>query len=151
MIVDQERAQEFVEEVARRRAEGRAPAGPVRKGRGPYTFTAPERSHAQRMQALARANEIRTVRADLKRDLASGRVDVVDLLLDPPEWLQTMKLAHLLLAVPKWGRVKVNKTMARKGISASKTIGGLSVRQRREIVANFAGGVERLAALEDEG
>ena len=34
---------------------------------------APERSLVQRMEALERANEIRTRRAQLKRDLKGGR------------------------------------------------------------------------------
>ena len=41
----------------------------------------------------------------------------------------------LLLAVPKYGRVKVNKILAQCRISPSKTLGGLSERQRAELVA----------------
>jgi hypothetical protein len=41
----------------------------------------------------------------------------------------------LLLAVPKYGRVKVNKILGTCKISPSKTVGGLSERQRRELVA----------------
>ena len=40
----------------------------------------------------------------------------------------------MLLAVPKYGRVKVNKILAHCRISPSKTIGGLSDRQRSELV-----------------
>ena len=45
----------------------------------------PERSLTQRMEALTRANEIRTRRAQLKRDLKAGRVSIHDLLLEPPD------------------------------------------------------------------
>ena len=96
---------------------------------------APERSLTQRMEALKRANEIRTRRANLKRELKAGRVQIHGLLLDPPEYLQTAKVFDLLLAVPKYGRVKVNKILSQCRISPSKTIGGLSERQRRELVA----------------
>ncbi len=41
----------------------------------------------------------------------------------------------MLLAVPKYGRVKVNKILNVCRISPSKTIGGLSQRQRAELVA----------------
>src|SRR5919202_6236737 len=68
---------------------------------------APERSLTQRMDALRRANEIRTQRASLKRDLKAGRTQIHGLLLDPPEYLLTAKVFDLLLAVPKYGRVKV--------------------------------------------
>jgi hypothetical protein len=96
---------------------------------------APERSLAQRMDALKRANEIRTRRAGLKRDLKAGRANIQSLLLDPPEYLQTAKVFDLLLAVPKYGRVKVNRILTQCRISPSKTIGGLSERQRNELVS----------------
>jgi len=37
--------------------------------------------------------------------------------------------------VPKYGRVKVNKVLQQCRISPSKTIGGLSQRQRTELVS----------------
>jgi hypothetical protein len=99
------------------------------------TSTAPERSLNQRMDALARANEIRCARAQLKRDLKAGRRSIHSLLLDPPEYLETAKAFDMLLAVPKYGRVKVNKMLLACRISPSKTIGGLSERQRAELVS----------------
>ena len=73
--------------------------------KGPAT---PERSFHQRMDALARANEIRSQRAQLKRDLKAGRHSIQQLLMDPPPYLETAKVFDMLLAVPKYGRVKVN-------------------------------------------
>ena len=98
---------------------------------------APERSLLQRMDALQRANEIRTRRAQLKRDLKAGRVSIHTLLLDPPEFLATAKVFDMLLAVPKYGRVKANKVLQQCRISPSKTIGGLSERQRGELVSQL--------------
>jgi hypothetical protein len=97
----------------------------------------PERTLVQRKLALKRANEIRTERAQLKKDLKAGRKSVHDLLLEPPKWLETMKLFDLLLACPKYGRVKVNKVLQLCRISPSKTIGGMSRRQRSEIVSRL--------------
>jgi hypothetical protein len=97
--------------------------------------TAPERSLTQRMDALQRANQIRTKRAKLKRDLRTGRVKPQGLLLSPPEYIQTAKVSEMLLAVPKYGQVKVNKILSQCRISPSKTIGGLSPRQRAELVS----------------
>ena len=97
--------------------------------------TAPERSHDQRMDALQRANVIRTARAQLKRDLKAGKVSIAELLAAPPEYLETAKVIDMLLAVPKYGRVKANKVLTTCRISPSKTIGGLSERQRTELVA----------------
>lgn len=100
-----------------------------------HTIKAPERSLQQRMSALENANEIRTYRAQLKRDLKSGKINALKLLIDPPEKLETMKIFDLLLAVPKIGRTKANKMLMQCRISPSKTIGGLSERQRTEMVS----------------
>lgn len=97
--------------------------------------TAPDRSLDQRMDALTRANEIRTKRAQLKRDLKAGRAAIHELLMEPPTYIETAKVFDLLLAVPKYGRVKANKVLTQCRISPSKTIGGLSQRQRAELVA----------------
>jgi hypothetical protein len=96
---------------------------------------APVRSIDQRMDALARANRIRTERARLKRELKAGRLSIHALLLEPPEYVETAKVFDMMLAVPKYGRVKVNKILAHCRIAPSKTIGGLSDRQRSELVS----------------
>ena len=96
---------------------------------------APERSLDQRMDALKRAYDIRTARAQLKRDLKGGRTTIHDLLSNPPEYVMTAKVFDMLLAVPKYGRVKANRVLNQCRISPAKTIGGLSERQRGELVA----------------
>lgn len=105
-----------------------------REGRFVHDTHVPERSLVQRMDALDRANEVRKYRANLKRDLKAGRASIHDLLLDFPEALDTMKIFDLLLSVPKMGRVKVNKILVTCRISPSKTVGGMSERQRNELV-----------------
>lgn len=94
----------------------------------------PERTRAQRLNALDRANNIRSRRAQLKRDLKGGKARVDNLLLDPPEWVMSAKVFDIILAVPKYGRVKANRILTQCRISPSKTIGGLSQRQRGELV-----------------
>ena len=49
----------------------------------------------------------------------------------------------MLLAVPKYGRVKTNRILNQCRISPSKTIGGLSERQRAELVSQLAPVVDR--------
>ena len=99
------------------------------------SLAAPERSLDQRMEALKRANDIRTARAKLKKDLKANRASIQAILMDPPEYVLTAKVFDMLLAVPKYGRVKVNKVLQLCRISPSKTIGGLSQRQRTELVS----------------
>ena len=98
---------------------------------------APVRSLDQRMEALKRANDIRVKRAQLKKDLKSGEVSIDDILRDPPEYVSTAKVFDMLMAVPKFGRVKAARLLNQCRISQSKTVGGLSDRQRQELIGLF--------------
>ena len=100
----------------------------------PTATSVPERTKDQRMKALRKANDIRSRRAQLKRDLKAGKTKVETLLLDPPDYVLSAKTFDMLLAVPKLGRVKANRILTQCRISPSKTIGGLSERQRGELV-----------------
>jgi len=98
---------------------------------------APSRSLDQRMDALQRANDIRVKRAQLKRDLKTGSVQVEEILSNPPDYVGTAKVFDMLMAVPKFGRVKAARFLNQCRISPSKTIAGLSDRQRDELVRLF--------------
>lgn len=104
------------------------------------SHSVPDRTHLQRMEALRRGNRIRTQRSHVKRDLKAGRVDPIVLIADPPEWLYTFKVIDLLIACPKKGRVRANAMLKHCGISPSKTVEGLSDRQRRDLLAELRGG-----------
>ena len=95
------------------------------------TATIPDRSTEQRMAALARANEIRTRRARVKQALKAGHLTPATVLnsLDY-DWLQTMRVREVLLATPALGKIKVARALNYCAISPSKTIGGLTDRQR---------------------
>ena len=95
---------------------------------------APARSLDQRMEALQRANDIRVRRAQLKKDLKDGRTHIETILLDPPEYVSTAKVFDMLMAVPKYGKVKATRFLNTCRISQGKTIGGLSDRQRSELL-----------------
>ena len=98
---------------------------------------APVRSLDQRMEALKRANDIRVKRAQLKKDLKSGSVSIEQILSQPPEYVSTAKVFDMLMAVPKFGRVKATRFLNTCKISPSKTVGGLSDRQRGELIGLF--------------
>jgi hypothetical protein len=89
------------------------------------------------MDALGRANEVRALRAQLKRDLKVRRVSIGALLLDPPRWLETAKVFNMLLALPGYGSVKATKILHGCRVSPSKTFGGLSERQRAELAGRL--------------
>ena len=104
----------------------------------------PERSQQQRMDALRRANDIRCERARLKERLRTGELSIGDVLVDPSAVIagrpcvavcvHTAKVLDLVLAVPKYGRVKANRLLERCRVSSSKTVNGLTPRQRKELL-----------------
>jgi len=98
----------------------------------------PERSRQQRMEALRRANDVRSERARIKEQLRNGQVAITELLVDPPTCVHTAKVLDLVLAVPKYGRVKANKLLERCRVSSSKTVNGLTPRQRKELLDMLA-------------
>lgn len=100
-------------------------------------LSVPERSIEQRFAALEKANKIRTYRAGVKRDIAAGRKRVLPLLLTADPMLDTMKVYDLLLAQPKVGRVRANRLLRHADISPSKTVGGLTERQRGELALSL--------------
>jgi hypothetical protein len=95
---------------------------------------APQRSLDQRMDALQRANHVRSQRAALKEALKKGDTSIIAVVQGPPDYLLTAKVLDLIMAAPKYGRVKAARIMERCRVSPSKTVGGLSDRQRRELV-----------------
>lgn len=89
------------------------------------------------MRALRHANEIRIGRARLKKELASGRVPIEELLAQPPEFAKAAKVYDLLLALPKIGPVRAARSLTQCRIASSKTVGGLTERQRDELIGLF--------------
>ena len=105
--------------------------------RPPPRFKLRSGRSTRRMEALKRANDIRVKRAQLKKDLKSGAVSIEEILREPPEFVSTAKVFDMLMAVPKFGRVKAQRMLNQCRISQSKTVGGLSDRQRQELIDLF--------------
>ena len=97
----------------------------------------PGRSREQRLRALEQANEVRTARAKLKRELASGNIELVQILADPPACVRRARIRDVLLVVPKIGSVRAGRILAQCRIAHSKTLGGLTDRQRGELINLF--------------
>lgn len=96
-------------------------------------LTPPERTHDQRLAALAHANEIRVYRAGIKAEIMQAHVDLIDLRDDPQ--MQTAKVIDFLRCVPKIGKVKASRAMQAAGCSPSKTFAGMTEGQWRTLTA----------------
>ena len=99
----------------------------------PGKSSVPKKTDEQRKEALLRANEVRSARKRLKAQLKQGEADLAPLIADCPSFLATARISDLLQALPGYGPGKVGKLLSACRISPSKTIAGLTPRQRREL------------------
>jgi hypothetical protein len=98
----------------------------------------------QHLRALARANEVRLARAELKRRVLDQEVSVAEIVLDPPPAADNMTLADLLMSQKRWGDMRCRKFLAAVPMSEAKTVGAMTERQRRAV----AGALEAIACRE---
>jgi hypothetical protein len=85
---------------------------------------------AHRFRALARANQIRVERAELKRQIAEGEVEAAAVILDPPGAAHSWPVGELLVSQRGWGAARCRRFLARSHINERRTVGELTDRQR---------------------
>jgi hypothetical protein len=101
------------------------------------TYTPTVAPKPQRLLALERANEVRRVRAELKRRIGAGQLSAAEVILECPVEARGWPVARLLVSQPSWGRAKCSKFLARTRISELKTVGELTGRQRELLAAEL--------------
>jgi hypothetical protein len=90
------------------------------------------------MQALARANRVRLARAELKRSVARGDVDVADVVRDCSWETESMTLAELLTSQRRWGRTRARKFLIGVALNENKKLGTLTSRQRSLLASELS-------------
>ena len=101
----------------------------------------PQLDDESRRQALEKAAEARKVRAELKQQLKSGEIDFPEVLkrADSDEIVGKTKVAAVLEAMPRLGKVRARKLMERLDISPSRRLRGLGGKQRAKLLSEFEG------------
>ena len=84
----------------------------------------------QHLRALARANEVRLARAELKRRVLDGETTAAEVILDAPWEAVTMTVADLLMSQRRWGRKRCRKLLEGIPMSETRTVGSMTDRQR---------------------
>jgi len=87
----------------------------------------------QHLRALARANEVRLARAELKRRVLAGEVHAAQVILESAWEAESMTVADLLMAQRRWGHTRCRTFLARIPLSETKTVGSMTERQRRAV------------------
>ena len=98
-------------------------------------MTIPELTDEQRAEALEKAKAARIKRAEIRDDLKSGKltlVQVLDMKDDPV--VGRMRVATLIETLPGYGKAKAEKVMKELQIAESRRLRGLGERQRAALL-----------------
>jgi hypothetical protein len=87
----------------------------------------------QCMRALQRANEVRLARAELKRQIAAGKVSAAEVILSCPSQIDKMTVSELLMSQRRWGQTRCRRVLTAVPLSETKTVGSMTDRQRHAL------------------
>jgi len=98
----------------------------------------PKLTPEEKRRALAKAQEMRSRRAQLRRELKSGAITLAEVLArEDDEAVQKMRVSYLLQSLPHVGKVTTDKVMQDIGIHENRRVQGLGLRQRTELLQRF--------------
>ena len=89
----------------------------------------------QRNKALAKGNEIRIERAQIKKDLKARKITFQALLEYPPDSILDMPVLILVQAIPYFGISRINRVVRTCRISHRRTVSDLTERERTQLIA----------------
>jgi hypothetical protein len=93
----------------------------------------------QHLRALARANEVRLARAELKRQVAEREITAAHVILECPWEAASMTVSDLLTSQRRWGSTRCRKLLQAIPMSENKTIGSMTERQRQALARLLEG------------
>ncbi|HWI73233.1 MAG TPA: hypothetical protein VNT55_14855 [Baekduia sp.] len=93
----------------------------------------------QHLRALARANEVRLARAELKRQVADGEITAAHVILECPWEAASMTVSDLLTSQRRWGSTRCRKLLQSVPMSENKTVGSMTERQRQALAGLLEG------------
>ena len=95
----------------------------------------PNLSQEERAKALAKAQQMRSKRTELRNRLKSGEITVEDVLKDiDNEVVSSMRVKYLLESLPQVGKVTAVKIMEEVGIDEARRVQGLGTRQMTDLL-----------------
>ncbi len=84
----------------------------------------------QYTEALARANRVRSERAEIKRALVAGECSAIELVLAPPASCRRASVHEFLTWLPHWGDRRADRTLLAAQVSGRLELGKLTDRAR---------------------
>lgn len=101
-------------------------------------FSCSDASRAQQLVALDRANRVRSVRSEVKRQIGRGELAAAEVILGARWELERMPVAEILISQPSWGATRCRRFMNHLRLPEAKTIGSMTARQRTATAAQLA-------------
>lgn len=99
----------------------------------------PNLSDEDRARALAKAAEVRRVRAEVREALRTGRLTLAEVLDRVGEdHIGGIKVKAVLTALPGLGKVKSYRLMEAIGIAENRRLRGLGPKQKEALLASFS-------------
>jgi guanylate kinase len=92
----------------------------------------------QRREALLKAKLARQERAEIKRLITSGGMNIFEAINDQRESIRRMRVIDLLSALPGVGKARATLIMERRKISPTRRIGGLGQLQLKALAKELA-------------
>lgn len=101
-------------------------------------MTIPQLTQEQRNEALKKAQEMRSLRTQLRNQLKAGEVTVQEVLNNAEgEVISKMRVKYLLESLPQVGKITAAKIMEEVGIDEVRRIQGLGARQKADLLVRL--------------
>jgi hypothetical protein len=95
----------------------------------------PELTDEQKRQALKKAQEVRSKRAQIRAELKKGEMTLDEVLAKADnDVIGKMRVAYLLESLPRIGKVRARQIMEEIGIDENRRVQGLGVRQKEALL-----------------
>lgn len=95
----------------------------------------PHLTQEEKLDALKKAQEMRSKRAELRVQLKQGNLSLQEILEKADdEVIGRMRVTYLLQSLPQVGKVTSEKVMREIGINENRRVQGLGTRQKDELL-----------------
>jgi hypothetical protein len=86
------------------------------------------------LEALQKANRVRSERSEIKRRIATAQESLVDLLSDVPDHMATAKVEEVLTWMPGVGKVRARKMCQMARVSPTLPLGRIGGHSRAALI-----------------
>ena len=99
----------------------------------------PKLSPEERSKALQKAQQIRSKRMEVRKELKAGKLTLQDVLSDAGnEVYAKMRVKYLLESLPQVGKITTQKIMEEIGIDEARRVQGLGSRQKAQLLERLS-------------